>query len=718
MRTVSAEEAITKIHEYLDSSSAYPFFVAVDGSSAYTSVLSSCSSLARVRVSDYCNENSYANYDALCDDITNGRGNRILLGLGDCAALSGQVQVLSRIKDIFISGKLVVLCRGVRVQVTKLNETDRKFNARRYCEVASSLDYAVVQVLPAIPFHAYDGFRALLRDLETGKQGELFVRTDLPLVSTRAIISSAYEAVREKLPGFSVEESVLNDECWSSYHQDPDLEKDEYDLLHWRTFLRMKLAPVPHGYLHLVMAASPDYETYRKKLFDIFLDIPRKQKDFWEIYGERKALLKDLSGEGVSRYVTVSKQKGADRIYYLTDNTEAERFSIIKELSKLGDIPKELPAIYPAFSKYLAEYSFNCKHGDVFTPYFSRYKKQKAMNVVDKSFLDDVIRLAADGNRIYNSLETRGALIEKLNDGKGALYWVDALGVEYLGYIQSMAKELGLNISVQIGRAVLPTLTYLNRDFYEEWSGIKAQTKKLDRIKHEGEQNFNYEFEKLPIHLAAELVVIDETLNWAKNELLQGHTSVVVIASDHGASRLAVINRTENRWAMATKGEHSGRCCPTNEIDEKPDTATDEHGYWVLANYDRFQGGRSSSVEVHGGASLEEVLVPVIQVRLINGTIELKNMTETAWASWDETPAIEIFCPAQLDTLALRFNGRVYLSTLMGENIHRVVFDDFKRSGTYTADVLAGDDLIGAVTFTIEKRSGRIKSREEDDFFQ
>ena len=91
-----------------------------------------------------------------------------------------------------------------------------------------------------------------------------------------------------------------------------------------------------------------------------------------------------------------SAQKDADRIYYLTDNTEDERFSIIREIVRIGRIPAELPVIYPALAKYLAEYAFNCKNAEVLNPYFSRYKKQKVLNVVDPDFLAQVIELAAD----------------------------------------------------------------------------------------------------------------------------------------------------------------------------------------------------------------------------------------------------------------------------------------------------------------------------------
>ena len=50
------------------------------------------------------------------------------------------------------------------------------------------------------------------------------------------------------------------------------------------------------------------------------------------------------------------------------------------------------------------------------------------------------------------------------------------------------------------------------------------------------------------------------------------------------------------------------------QIDEDPHLtqASYEDGYAVLANYERFKGSRAANLEVHGGATLEEVLVPVI----------------------------------------------------------------------------------------------------------
>ena len=41
-----------------------------------------------------------------------------------------------------------------------------------------------------------------------------------------------------------------------------------------------------------------------------------------------------------------------------------------------------------------------------------------------------------------------------------------------------------------------------------------------------------------------------------------------------------------------------------------------ENGFAILANYDRFKGGRPANVEVHGGATLEETVVPIIELTL------------------------------------------------------------------------------------------------------
>lgn len=370
---------------------------------------------------------------------------------------------------------------------------------------------------------------------------------------------------------------------------------------------------------------------------------------------------------------------------------------------------------------YLCKYAFGCKNGELLTEYFQEYKTNKLLNRIPNTFLETVKEYSLDGNRKYNVLPTRGSLVEQYNNGKNGMIWIDALGVEFLGYIQRICAKIGLKMDVQIGRAVLPTLTSKNKSFYDEWKGPKQQTKRLDDIKHKGEDRFNYESDgdgKLPLHIVAELKVIKDALYRAKSLLLQEEVRKVIIASDHGASRLAVINEHQSKHTMSdTTGQHSGRCCPLSETDERPDSATSENGFWVLANYDRFGGGRKASVEVHGGATLEEVIVPVIELTLLDSSITMENLTPTVWSSYNENPVLELFCAANVNKMRLRVGDVTYEAEKVSNVKYRFVLDKHKISGPYTAEVLDSDSIIGKISFDIQKRSGEKNSKVEDDFF-
>ena len=718
MKAIATNEAIENIRTYLNSENAYPYFVVVNGSKEYSLILSKFASLKKIRISNFCNGDSYPNIDSFCDSIANASDkDNLVLGVGEHITCCGNTDVLNRIKNI-VASHTVVLCRGIRQEVSKLNSADKKFNARRFCCIESELDYSIIMTDYTIGANINQGYKNLLICLEDGGAGEVYVKTSLDINSSR-VIKTPYDAVRAKDPHFDIPESSLDENLWEEFYEDDDL-SGTYELLDWRTFLKFKLnPPQSNSYLRAVIDEAPDYASYKKNIYDLILSYPIKSKEYKTFYPLRKALLKNESGMEINSYLVKTKQKDLNRLFYLTDNTEEERYEIVKEIASLGAIPKELCDIYPELSDYLCQYAFTCSNGELFTEYFDQYKKNKLLNKITPEFLDKVIDYSIDGNRKYNVLPTRGSLVEKLDNGKNELIWIDALGVEYLGYIHRKCAALGLKLEVKIGRSVLPSLTDINKAFYDDWKGPKQQTKRLDEIKHKGESRFNYETDgKLPIYIVAELDVINEALRRAKQELLQEKVKKVVIASDHGASRLAVINEHENKHALSdTTGKHSGRCCPQSETNERPESATAENEFWVLANYDRFKGGRKASVEVHGGATLEEVLVPVITLTLVDVRITLENLTPTAWSSYDEHPVLEIFCASKIDVLKLRVNNVTYEATKISDVKYQFVLTEHKLSGTYSAEVLDSDTIIGNIEFDIQKRSGSKNKKAEDDFF-
>lgn len=169
---------------------------------------------------------------------------------------------------------------------------------------------------------------------------------------------------------------------------------------------------------------------------------------------------------------------------------------------------------------------------------------------------------------------------------------------------------------MDIAYVELPTITSINKGFFEKWAGSKKEKEpRLDEIKHKEEGGYFYRPGQAPVHLASELEVIRKSIDRAATELAMHTCKTFVIASDHGASRLAVIHHQEEKYDTDTKGEHSGRCCKEFADADLPQ-AICENGYLVLADYGRFKNSRAANVEVHGGASLEEVIVPIITLSL------------------------------------------------------------------------------------------------------
>lgn len=705
MNIVSADAALVSIQQYLANDIVTPFIVVVDDGAEYAGLVNGLVSLGRMHVSDYCaHEDAFPDNDALCNTLSGVTQNTLLLGFGESVRLSGNDNILSRLKDLIVPSKVIVLCLGIREAVKALCSNDKKFNtARRVCFLKADISYDVIKFPSSLNIPAAEGIKALLSRLESGVSSVVFVKTALPLKNTREI-HCAYEAILHIDPSFSVPSGCLPNTLWEEYLADRSLEG--YGMFHWRTFLKLKLEPPKDMYLRYVIGKSNNFENYKDLIFSALLDFAPTDKQFKEMYGARKTLLKNVKDNEIAGYIAAIKAKDNDSIYYLTDNTATERQATIASLDGLPNIPAALEYIYPALAEYLYDYTFAGDKGELLTEYFAKYKRQKLINRLSLEFHNKVIALAIDGNRPYNTLKTRGEVLDSLDKNNTALYWIDALGAEYIGYIQSRVKSLGLKITVHTVRANLPTITSQNSDFYDAWNGKKIQTKELDKVKHNGEEDFNYENTKLPIHLAKELQIIDVFLEWVATKLTGKDVDKVILVSDHGASRLAVINKQECKWEMASNGKHSGRCCPCSEADVKSEYATQENGFWVLANYDRFKGGRKASVEVHGGATLEEVVVPLIELELFDNRITVCNTTPITKTSFKKNAEIVLFSTSSLQNVSARVNGKQYTAKSIGNQKHKVVFPDIKKTGKYTVDVFEGDTLIGQLEFEVQRESG------------
>ncbi|MCL2499299.1 MAG: BREX-4 system phosphatase PglZ [Defluviitaleaceae bacterium] len=741
------------VASYLQSDIYTPFFLVV-GDSDYIATKEKLSALGlkAVGVSKYCSGDRVPNIDRLFADLKSGKV-KVLVGLGEYLALNGEstaYDTLSKLQDFTLDGhKAILMLRGVTDSVKKLQANDLRFDIKRVAytsDVATNLSVTCVPQSFEMPF-AMSGLKAVLTAFENGNSSRLVAKTKRTFPDSLIdvyTINTAYDGIKHWLPTFMLPRDMGSDEMWTELMTALNATGgnvdalfgnfgfaesllDEFDVLiqgtafkNWLYFiaLKTKTNEMQNSYLRYVLDKTEKIEDLKENIVNAIIGISHTDKRFERFFKERKELVAKISEADIAAFVRDNKINLAESLYKLTDQTPTEREELIVLFGSLDKktVLNRIEAIYPVLFDYLYFYSFSDPKVDaglckLFTDYFDKYKWQKVQNRIDDDFVDLVEELAQPSERKYNLLRSRNDIINGIDKTRTKLYWLDALGIEFLGFIQATCKKLGLALRIHIGRSELPTITTINKDFFVNWpNDDKEADGSLDKVKHQGsEGGYNYQTNRLPIHLARELEIIKAVLHKIAVDLAKHTYGKVLLVSDHGASRLAVIKEQEEKYDTDTSGEHSGRCCKVFP-DYELLFATEENGYLVLANYGRFKGSRKANVEVHGGASLEEVLVPIIEITLAKPNIKVQLVNDVVYADYKNFAEFEIFSNVKLDNVKVIIDGKSYAGVKKDDS-HYMVATDIKRARTYQADIFDGDSLVGTVSFTAQG-----KNKSNDDF--
>lgn len=312
------------------------------------------------------------------------------------------------------------------------------------------------------------------------------------------------------------------------------------------------------------------------------------------------------------------------RLDFVTSAESSERIYIIKMVGKWLQKDTEqvyksekLKKLFPALYAYLSN-NVDVLQNDI-GAYLRRYKAYKLKNT-----------LPEDEEEYFNGVDTfsfeyRYAILSEYKDEDTFILWVDALGVEWLSLLYYTIKNKCEDITIKaaIAQATLPTETCFN----EQWKAMTQRYKKLDtldKLAHNGV------IDKPDYYACIEKQIeFVEGLGNIVSSLLKENKRVVVTA-DHGASRLAArfFHRREGFNVMQNAVVCSrGRYCRLAQGSEAPLAnikivkGTQGEDYAVFSNYDHFkQPGFAAGAddqnatygEIHGGATPEEMLVPVI----------------------------------------------------------------------------------------------------------
>lgn len=690
---------------------------------------------------EFCGEDETIKLEELSDCIDNNSDNLFIISLSAYLKLDGESVLKNTLRSIVsksIEGHVIVVTYQCR---NYLKFTDSRFSERGQIIIVDgdfdeTPDICLISPNLSDAFKkSYIGFEKLGEAYEKSSDKQIYIATNidkqifqLSLINVMQL-DNGYDILCSKDSRIkNVPESFGESYRWNdllksmgsndfSYVVDIEFGHNvnltncvkQYptytDEKMWLYYIAIcVLGAKKNSYLSLAMVNSSNYKDFVKSLFRSILTVDREDEDFRNLYEERKDILRFFTEylSEIMDFCKVVSTKQEDAIYYLTDLTKPEKEKVIEWLDTYGhNYPADkleviLKTVYPDLAAYLAKYRFK---NELLDTYFEAYKYQKVINRILPSFEVTVEEQATELGFV-SALKPRTQLFDKIDLNNAHAFFFDALGVEYLGFIQAKCNEYGLSANISCGRCELPSLTCFNKDFVKVCNDKGcpiSDIKNLDEIKHHGEDSFDYEKTKLPIYLISELEIIDNLLKKIQSSIIGEQYSKAVILSDHGASRLAVLHETENVWEMETKGEHSGRCCPKNEINTKPDFAIEESDYWVLANYDRFKGSRKANVEVHGGASLEEVAVPIIEITRKAEQVEAFILDEykIITLAAKEIPILRIYAGILSNSITIKVNDQYYDAKATSDKyIYECELTDCAKKGLYYADILNGSDVL------------------------
>lgn len=746
-----------EVGRYLESAKGLPFFYAV-GDIAYVDILNELKQIGLkvIKVSDFCTKDDrFPDYDSLIEnfrtlDIDYKDNRFVVIGLGESLALKGAddaKKVLRRIKSVTLgNARVVILLRGIAPCLKEIFAEDPRLLAKNLGFVDNDCSTNIfVTNNKVIKNKNCEGIKGVLSELENGVTGNVntTISMDLPdSLFPIKVIDNAYEALIKAFAQLKVSEKCGTNEQWmrllNMYSQKPDevrqyfaeyinneneiyehIVGDTYRI--WMYFLNLKMfsEKIQNSYLQYVVYDTDNVGELKDKILIEIIDIPHTDKRFKEYYQNRKKLLRSFPESELAYFVSENQINPDGEIYNYTDTTDLEKRQIVNWISNnsWNDMISDL---YPQLGLYMRKYIFNCGSiSDQLTEYFEKYKLQKIQNKISDEFLELVDKYGKIF--LYTKLPTRDSAINKIENKQSTyLYWIDALGVEYLSFIVGMANKRGLSVNVDITRADLPTITSINKSFYERWPGnLKYKEEDLDNTKHKEKGGFFYTQEKTPVHLIRELEIIEKAIDAAVSSLALHKCKQFVIASDHGASRLAVIKEKENPHQTDTRGEHSGRCCKAYDEEDR-EYIIEENGYFVRTDYERYAGSRAANVEVHGGATLEEVVVPVITLSLkrsLEVDIRIMNADKLTADRHDGT-YVEFYISyvEQKENISVVIDGAKYKAICKNETHYAVWLTDIKRQKKCVAELFDGNDLIGTLDLEIKGKTATINSDFDDMF--
>ncbi len=272
----------------------------------------------------------------------------------------------------------------------------------------------------------------------------------------------------------------------------------------------------------------------------------------------------------------------------------------------------EIQEIYPALYSYLFGTAETAIHGnDEWKLYLQAYRESKVAgkdNAYLKQYYESGCANSTNLYSMYYALPRQEVAVAPYVEDSD-LYILDGVGAEYLPLLVELIRNKGYEIEVcDYAACHLPSITEVNKAYLSTLQH-KDWILKFDRDVVHGE------YYRTALNLRKAFDVFEGIV---KNIISESDGRRIVVTSDHGATARAKWTDTKKKYSFED-AHHEGRCC---EIANKADYS-DNNDYIVFE--DEVKPGKPYVIslnetslynrpryEDHGGATAEEMLVPVI----------------------------------------------------------------------------------------------------------
>lgn len=393
---------------------------------------------------------------------------------------------------------------------------------------------------------------------------------------------------------------------------------------------------------------------------------------------------------------------------YVTTLTSTERYLLIEWLGQQKIERESVKELFPELYYYTAPLNLGLEEENIWiNTYFDAYRQSKLSNSITAQLSQIIKKKNASVSSFelwVNSFKTVKTLLYGRTD-IDVFYWIDGLGVDWIPFIAHVIEQRNVDgvylNEIHIGTAQLPTTTSVNRCKLE---GLAPDTlHKIGDI-----DTYAHTAKCYPGYIVEEMTKVKTAI---ESVLAQYNGKKIAFVSDHGISYLAQYGAGLNLAGI--HAEHAGRCASMEKgrISSDDQYVVVNDGKTICSlNHDSLSSKTPKGQGAHGGATPEEVLVPIIIVSSQkNATCYSVRLLDDELSAMSPMVRYSIKGLTSVDHPKVIYNKVEY-------QLHKVADD------TYESDRLNLVDSVTSITLVIgeynKKDSLIIKTGvKEDDLF-